>query len=279
MVLTTLSDYIGFSLLWALPFVQAFKLVDFFKIPTHTSSGRAFPETYDSKLEEELKEELHVFHEKHTRMNPKIIEIWNPNYTESIDSLILKRAPILLMLPHLKGTDKEAFLWLYKHEYAHLLGRHALKLQLLKLLTTTLCAVIFNFYYNFSFVASIVSITLLTPLFHLLISYLMNIQADNFTLKNASTQETQGGLRFLKAAYSSTSKKSFFKGRLPSFLYLIRLRKIKKHLLCHSDLDKTSESLEFQLEALLQKNKQEEELFIESQKEKVLKWIDADNDD
>ncbi|MEI8301556.1 MAG: hypothetical protein WCG10_08130, partial [Chlamydiota bacterium] len=200
MVLTTLSDYIGFSILWALPFMQAFKLVSFFKVPTHSSSGRVFPETYDSKLEEEIKKELHVFHEKYTRINPKIIEIWNPNYTESIDSLILKRAPILLILPHLKATDKEAFLWLYKHEYAHLLGHHDLKLQLFKLLITIFGVVVFNFYYDISFVVSIVSITLLTHFFHLVVSYLMKIKADNFTLKNASTQEIQGGLRFLKAA-------------------------------------------------------------------------------
>lgn len=277
MVLTTLSDYIGFSILWALPFIQAFKLVNFLRAPIHTASGRSFPDPYDSKLEKEP--ELHIFHEKSTSITPKIIEIWNPNYIDSIDSLSSKHRPTILILPHLRTTDKQAFLWLYKHEVAHLLSRHTLKLYILKILTTSLGAFLFNFYYGFSFAVPILSITLFTSLLHLLSFYVMDIQADNFTLKNAPIEELQGGLRFLKAAYSKAIKKPFFEGYLSSFLYLIRLKKIKKHLLRHAPLDKTHPDLELQIEALLQKNTQEEELFIESQKEKILRWIDADNDD
>ncbi len=279
MVLTTLSDYIGFSILWALPLIQTFKLIHFLRSPMHTASGRSFPKPYDSKLEEELRKELHVFHEKSNSSTPKIIEIWNPNYIDSIDTLSSKHNPTILILPHMHTIDKRAFLWLYKHEIAHLINHHTLKLYILKILTTASGAFLLNFYYGFSFAISILSMTLLTPLLHLLSLCVMDIQADNFTFKNASIEELQGGLRFLKAAYSNAVKKPFFEGYLSSFLYLIRLKKIKKHLLRYAPLNTTYPDLESQIETLLQKNTQEETLFIESQKEKILRWIDADNDD
>ena len=275
MHLTTLSDYLGFSILWTLPLLYLSKCLALFRKPTHTPSGRLLSEAQELALQEEL----HSFHKKISlKRPPKILEVWNPFYSDSLDSLSRKYPPSLLIVPKLYEMDKQAFLWLYKHELAHLVYHHHFRIQLAKCCLALAGATLFHLYYGLSFALTLVINFFLLTLAQALSFYFTKKQADSFALRQCNAAELQGAHRFLEAAYNTALKSTLFEKIFVARFLLIRLKKVQRYLLARAPAEPSSLSFE-PLQELLTKDHVEEERFIDSKKEKILRWIDADHED
>ena len=276
MILATVSDYIGFSILWAMPFLNASKVCLMLRSVSQTLSGRLLDITdnRDKRLEEKVKEE-------HGVIDIKIFEVWNPYYVYVSGVNLFKKRSIMMVTPGLDLIDNAGFQWLYKHESYYVINRSFLKTQTIKALSVAISATLFSIVLGCSFSSSIFYTVLIGFGIDMICSYIIESRADSFALEQASVEELKGAMRFLKAAQEEHKKKTRFQIFINYLMhpsYSFRIRRVKKALAIQGVVYNVEEEKITSLRQLLEKNNLEEQAFIEAKKQQVLKWIDADED-
>lgn len=283
MPLATLADYVGCSVLWALPLIHTLKTCFMLKKVVHTPSGRPIDlgEKRDKRLEEKAQQEHQLFHERMGISGLQIVEVWNNSYATLTGENLLKKYAVLLVVPGLDLVDSEAFRWVYKREFYYMVNHVLVKTQMIKALCMTIAAVVFSLIMELSFASCIMGVILTGFILESLCRHIVENRADSFALEHASIEEIQGGFRFLTAAYRESQKEPlsqrWFKHLMqPS--YWFRMSRLSKALARAGALQAADEDKVNSLKALFAKNNQEEQLFIEAKKQQVLRWIDADED-
>lgn len=280
MVLATFSDYVGFSILWAMPFFNASKTCLMLRSVSQTLSGRPLDMT-DKRLEEKVKKQNSVVHEQMCKIDLKIYEVWNPFYVYVAGTSLFKKKSVMFVTPGLDLVDNDVFEWLYKHEAYYVINRSFLKTQTIKALSVMISAIVFNLIFKYSFSFSILYTAIVGFFIDMMCSHVIENRADSFAIANSSLEELKGAVHFLKAAKEESKKKTFFQ-KLIAYLmhpsYSFRIKRVKKALAKQKvDFFMEEEKLS-SLRKLLEKNNLEEQIFIEAKKQQVLRWIDADED-
>lgn len=278
MMLATFSDYIGFSILWAIPFLNASKTCLMLRSVSQTLTGRVLDTTdkRDRRLEERVKNESGIH-------NPEmqIFEVWNPYYVHVVGTNLFKKQTKMFVTPGLDLVDNEVFFWLYKHESYYAINRSFLKAQTIKALSVTISAIVFSIILEYSFAVSVFYTILVGMGVDLICFHSVESRADAFAIENASVEELKGAKRFLKVAREENKKKTYFQRVINSLMhssYYFRMKRVDKALAKQGVTYILEEEKLEPLRLLLQKNNLEETSFIEAKKQQVLRWIDADED-
>lgn len=282
-MLAKFSDYIGLSILWAIPFLNVSKVCLMLRSVSQTLSGRPLDlkDSRDKRLEGKVKEQSESFNKQIEIKDLKIIEAWNSYYGYIAGVDLFKKRSIMIVTPGLDLIDNDAFQWLYKHESYYVVNRSFLKTQTIKSLSVMIAAISFSIILGYSFFSSVLYTILVGFFIDLLCSHTIENRADSFALLYSSEEELKGALRFLKVAQEENKKKTmierFFKYLMhPS--YPFRMRRIKKILAKRKVTYELEDEKLNSLRRLLEKNNLEEQIFIEAKKQQVLRWIDADED-
>jgi hypothetical protein len=283
MIVMTLTDYIGLSVLAVIALINMIKICLMLRPVSQTPSGRVLDltENRDKNLEEKIKDSQKDFHKKIGLKDLKIIEAWNPYYGYVNGVNLFRKHAVMIVTPGLYLVDRDAFQWLYKHKAYCVLNHSFLKVQVIKTLSIMIASLVFTMVLHYSVLYSIFYTLSLGFIIEILCVYIVESRADSFSLDYASIEELKGALRFLQVAYEENKKKSPREKlrrylKQPSFFF--RMRRISKALKRHQVNFSVQDQELLTLRQLLEKNNLEEALFIETKKQQVLRWIDADED-
>lgn len=283
MPLATLSDYIGFSVLWTIPLLSMTKFCLMFRRVEVTSSGRLIDRTEkrDKRLEELIGADIVGFHQKMGARHLEVSELWNSRYVYVGGETLFNRRAVLIVVPGLDLIDYQSVKWIYKREFYIMLNHALIKVQMIKCLSMAIGALVLSTVLEFSFAAAIVGTICTGACLESLCRHIVENRADSFAAEHASVEELQGGLRFLTAAHRESKKLSWIHRGFQWIMqptYFFRMWRLAKVLAAKDALSPIDEGKIQALQALLEKNNQEEKVFIEAKKQQVLRWIDADED-
>lgn len=274
MHIMTFADYMGCAAVWMLTVLSALKLCFMLRKPSHTISGRLIDTTSgrDRRLELKIQQDEAEFHQKMGNITLKINEIWNTHGAYIAGDT-------LIMIPGLDTVDYAACRFLYKREFYYMINHVDLKIQMIKFLSVAIATVVTTLMVEMAWIPAI-AITLMTGIcLESLCRHIVENRADSFAREYASYEELKGGWRFLAAAHQENLKVPLAERWIQSLMrptYFFRMKRLESFL---SQGDEVLNEADIgQLAELLAKNSEEEALFIETKKQQVLRWIDADED-
>lgn len=283
MVKLGITFFIEIAFLSIIPIANMIKLIRTFRGTSYTLSGRPLDvsEGRDKRLEKKVEEDTIEFHKQAKINGHKIVEIWNPKYVDVRGLHYKNKKAVMLIAPGLDTLDGPAFRWVYKRGVYHIIHNISIKTQILQTIMTSLVPFILYGILEVSFAICLLSTIAMQYMMQVVMHLWTVHRADCFVNKHATTEELKGGMCFLHAAWHEDKKSPLAETILYGIhvpFYASRIKWLMKTLRDRGDSYAPESDRVSKLRELLQKNNQEEQLFIEERKRRVLRWIDADED-